>query len=122
MYTKIYAVDSLKESKGKNTEAWGMATLEHVDLEGGHPGIELRCSCYQDYGTGDRSVLTEPRSIRRDASVCLGQKDIAQLVEALISWQGLVLEEKVALRMIERLTKDLIHARLLSDESDAIEE
>lgn len=122
MYTKIYAVDEYKESKGKNTEAWGRATLEHVELEGGDPGIELRCFCYQGYGTGDRSAYTEPRSIRREASVCLSQTDIAQLVESLILWQGLVLEEKVALRMIERLTKDLIHARLLSDEADAIEE
>lgn len=113
MYTKIYAVDENKESKGKNTEAWGWPTLEHVELDNGHPGIELRCSCYQDYGTGECSI-SEPRSIRRDSSVCLSQTDVALLVESLISWQGLVLEDGVALRMIERLTKDIIDRRLPS--------
>lgn len=108
MYVSIHAVDEYKDSKGKKTEAWGAPEFNNIWFDEWKRGVEIVFSCTEESGTGERSIFAEMKSIRRTASVCLTQEDVAELLAWLVGSNGLDVDERMSLKLIEKLAKDLI--------------
>lgn len=113
MYVNIHAADEYAESPGRNTKAWsdGDVTFKHVMLQNGEPGIEMRFACTEAFGTGGRSYVTEPKSIRRTVSIWLDPSDVSTLVALLARWPRSVTQDDDALALIQKLAGDVRKGR-----------
>lgn len=109
MYLRLHTVDELNdESRGKTHEVYGVPKFRKVVLQNGNPGIHIQLSCSEHIGTGERNVFANRKIIRRDAEFDLTEEDVAAFIRAITGWEGLKLNGEDALRLIVKLSTDML--------------
>ena len=120
MDIKIHVFDEYTESRGKTTKVWGVPSFKEIMLKNGTLGIQIDLSCTEERGTGERKAFNDSQSmITRNATINFDKDDVVRLIGSLIDWEGFCLDEYDALKIIKRLSTDIVNMRdNRSSESD----
>ncbi len=89
-------------------------------LKDGTLGIQVDLSCTEEHGTGERKPFNDSQSmITRNTTINFDKDDVVRLIGSLIDWEGFCLDEYDALKIIKRLSTDIVNMRdNRSSESD----
>ncbi len=105
MHLKIHGSDVLKDTHGKTTDVMGTPSFKEIAFKNGKPAIEIKLSYTVPSG------FESSRLIERNATIVMDQEDVTQLFRVILDSKGLDLCENDALRIINRLSRDLLSAK-----------